>query len=82
MTLKIKRCDSCKKETSKGKPSRTGLWLCNKCYTEIYGSDDKDYVSISSMSKIKKIKNKRRRNLKIVKTKLHENGFQSRLKIE
>lgn len=82
MELKLRKCGSCNIETNKGKFWRTGTWLCDKCFDE-WKLKDSLYKSDTSVSKsvIKKIKKGRKRNLKIVKTKLHEDGFQSRLNV-
>ena len=88
MQIEIKKCGSCNIETNKGKHWGTGAWLCEKCYNEWNEEDKKmrssssnESVSESIVRKIKKGRNKKRRNLKIVKTKLHKNGVQSRLNI-
>lgn len=89
MQIKVKKCGSCDIGTNKGKYWRTGTWLCDKCYMEWTNKDKElegdtskdDSVSESIIKKIKKGRNIKRRKSKNVKTKIHENGFQSRLDI-
>ncbi len=82
MESKIRKCDSCGIDNCLCKPWRTGAWLCYKCFDE-YKVKESSNTSISEsvVKKIKKGRNKKRRNLKNVKTKLHEDGFQSRLNV-
>lgn len=85
MQIEIKKCDGCDIETNEGKYWGTGAWLCNKCHAEWSEKDKKmredTSISESVVKKIKKGRNKKRRNLKNIKTKLHEDGFQSRLNV-
>lgn len=87
MQIEIKKCGSCNIETNKGKYWGTGTWLCNKCYNEWNEKDKKmrgavdTSISKSVVKKIKKGRNTKRRKGKNIKTKLHENGVQSRLNI-
>lgn len=85
MQIEIKKCGGCNIETNEGKYWRTGTWLCDKCHLK-WNENDKRMrgdtsISESVVKKIKKGRNKKRRNLKNVKTKLHEDGFQSRLNV-
>lgn len=85
MELKVKKCGGCGIETNEGKYWITGTWLCNKCHIKWNENDKRTRgdtsISESVIKKIKKGRIKKRRNLKIVKTKLHEDGFQSRLNV-
>ncbi len=85
MKLQIKKCGDCGIETNDGKYWGTGKYLCEKCHAEWTDKKKKespDSVSESVVKKLKKGRNKKRRISKNVKTKIHENGFQSRLNIE
>ena len=86
MINKIIKCSSCGIKTNKGKCWGTGAWLCDECYTKWSEKDKKmresssdESVSESVIKKIKKGRNTKRRKIKNVKTKMHENGSQSRL---
>jgi len=86
MILEIKKCGACGIRTNKGKYWGTGTWLCDKCHTKWSEKDKKmresssdESVSESVIKKIKKGRNTKRRKSKNVKTKLHEDGSQSRL---
>ena len=88
MEVGIKKCGSCGIETNKGKSWITGTWLCDKCYNEWSEKDKKmksslsnESVSESIVRRIKKGRSVKRRKSKNIKTKIHENGVQSRLNI-
>jgi len=83
MIVEIKKCGDCGIETNKGKYWGTGKYLCEKCHNEWTDKKKRETpdssVTESTIKKLKKRRDKKKRNLKIVKTKLHEEGFQNRL---
>lgn len=81
MKIELKKCGSCNIESNKGKFWRTGTWLCDKCFDEWKLKEELYESNSVTKSTITKIRKGRKRNLKNVKTKLHENGVQSRLAV-